>query len=203
MSSAHFYCDSLVSQLKKCLSFENIFQWSEMRPYGLRQSIRCPKKYGETITKRKYMLAPSYDAETDCEQNGVDSQRPLQDRYIRNAAILPDLRSDGVQPVKERTFARCVLTAQSQPLMIHGFSTPEYRQTYHAVVDPLLLSAGGRPVTYSLELGRLIKEHLFEELAYPTLQILEESSGKVEVTERFCVLRPAPLIDVDSRGEPM
>lgn len=174
-----------------------------MRPYGLRQSIRCPKKYGETITKRKYMLAPSCEAGTDCERNNVDSNRPLQDRYIRNAAILPDLRSDSLPPAKKRTSAHCVLTAQSQPLMIHGFTTLEYRQTYHAVVDRLLFSAGGRPVTYSLELGRLIKEHLFEELAYPTLQISEESSGKVEVTERFCVLRPTPVIDVDSRGEPM
>lgn len=183
--------------------FLNIFQWSEMRPYGLRQSIRCPKKYGETITRRKYILAPSCETGTNCEQNSVDSHRPLQDRYIRNAAVLPDLHNDGVRPAKKRTFAHRVLTAQSQPLMIHGFTTLEYRQMYHAVVDPLLLSAAGRPVTYSLELGRLIKEHLFEELAYPTLQISEESSGKVEVTERFCVLRATPVIDVDSRGEPM
>lgn len=173
-----------------------------MRPYGLRQSIRCPKKYGETITKRKYMLAPSCEAGTDCEQNDVNPHRPLHDRYIRNAAILPDLHSDGVPPAKRRTSAHCVSTAHPQPLMIHGFTTLEYRQTYHAVVDPLLLSARGRPAAYSLELGRLIKEHLFEELAYPTLQISEESSGKVEVTERFCVLRPTPVIDVDSRGEP-
>lgn len=171
-----------------------------MRPYGLRRSIRCPKKYGETITKRSYMLAPSCEA--DCEQNGVDPHRPPRDRYVRNAAILPDLHSDGVPAARRRPSAPCVSAAQPQPLMIHGFTTPEYRRTYHAVVDPLLLSAAGRRVAYSLELGRLIKEHLFEELAYPTLQVSEEASGRVEVTERFCVLRPAPVIDVDSRGEP-
>lgn len=177
-----------------------------MRPYGLRQSIRCPKKYGETITNRKYMLAPRCSAGTDCEQRVVDPHRPPHDRYIRNAAVLPDLHSDRPErAAKPRGSARCVPSAQPppQPLMIHGFTAPEYRQTYHAVVDPLLLSAGGRALAYSLELGRLIKEHLFEELAYPTLQISEESSGKVEVTERFCVLRPTPVIHVDSRGEPM
>lgn len=149
------------------------------------------------------MLAPSCEAGTDCEQNGVDPHRPPHGRYIRNAATLPDLHSHGSRPAKRRSCAQRVPTAQPEPLMIHGFTTPEYRRTYHAVVDPLLLSAGGGPVAYSLELGRVIKEHLFQELAYPTLQISEESSGKVEVTERFCVLRPTPVIDVDSRGEPM
>lgn len=175
-----------------------------MRPYGLRQSIRCPKKYGETITKRKYMLVPSCEVGNDSEQSDADRHRPLHDRYIRNAAILPDLHSNGGRTAKRRSSTRCVSTAQPSPspLVIHGFTTLEYRQMYHAVVDPLLLSAGGVPVTYSLELGRLIKEHLFEELAYPTLQISEQSSGKVEVRERFCVLRPTPVIDIDSRGEP-
>lgn len=168
-----------------------------MRPYGLRQSIRCPKKYGETITERKYMLVPSYDLGNGCEHSDADPQRPLHDRYIRNAAILPDLHSDRALPTKKRTLSG-VSTAQPAPLMIHGFTTPEYQQTYHAVVDPLLFSASGKPAAYSLELGRHIKEQLFEELAYPTLQILEQSSGKVEVTERFCVLRPTPVIDIDS-----
>lgn len=175
-----------------------------MRPYGLRRSIRCPKKYGESTTKRTYMLISTCEVGDNCEQSDAEAHRPLQDRYIWNAAILPDLDSDGGRPPRRRISTCCVSTAQPpQPLMIHGFTTPEYQQMYHAVVDPLLSSAKGRPIAYSLELGRLIKEHLFEELAYPTLQISEQSSGKVEVTERFCVLRPTPVIDVDSRGEPM
>ena len=86
--------------------------------------------------------------------------------------------------------------------MIHGFTVPEYQQTYHSVVDPLLCSPCGQLTAYSLELGRTIKEHLFRELAYPTLQFSEQPNGKVEVMERFCVLRPTPFIEIDSKGEP-
>lgn len=171
-----------------------------MRPYGLRRSIRCPKKYGETTKERKYMLAPSHDVDLMCEQSKADPQKPLDDRYIRNAAVLPDLKlphSDGAFTTEEERTC-----SQPGPLMIHGFTVPEYQQTYHSVVDPLLCGPCGELTAYSLELGRDIKEHLFKELAYPTLQITEQLNGKVEVMERFCVLRPTPFIDVDSYGEP-
>ena len=172
-----------------------------MRPYGLRQSIRCPKKYGETIKERKYMLAPTNDLDLVCEKSEADPQKPLEDRYIRNAAVLPDLNvphNIGALTTEERT----VSASQPGPLMIHGFTIPEYQQTYHSVVDPLLFSPSWKLAAYSLELGRHIKEHLFKELAYPTLQISEQPNGKVEVIERFCVLRPTPFIDIDSKGEP-
>lgn len=175
-----------------------------MRPYGLRQSIRCPKKYGETIKERKSVLATNYDLDIVCGQSEVDSHKPLHDRYLRNAAIVPDLNlphSDRVLAAEERASSSM---SSSQPglLMIHGFTVPEYQQTYHSVVDPLLFRPCGKLAAYSLELGRNIKEHLFKELAYPTLQISEQPNGKVEVMERFCVLRPTPFIHIDIKGEP-
>ncbi|XP_029301846.1 uncharacterized protein C22orf31-like [Cottoperca gobio] len=163
-----------------------------MRPYGLRRSIRCPKKYGETIKERKYMLAPCYDLDLVCEQSEADPQKPLDDRYTRNAAVLPDLKlphSDGGLPAEERT-SSSMSPIQPGPLMIHGFTVPEFQQTYHSVVDPLLFRPCGKLAAYSLELGRNIKDHLFQELAYPTLQISEQPTRRVEVMERFCVLRP-------------
>ncbi|CAG6004055.1 unnamed protein product [Menidia menidia] len=174
----------------------------EMRPYDLRQSIRCPKKYGETIKERKYMLAPTHDSEVWCEQRKGDPQKPLDNRYIRNAAVLPDLsdlpQSTEVVRNKRGTKER----TSSDDLMIHGFTVPDYQQAYHSVVDPLLFRPSGKLIPYSFELGFTIKEHLFKELAYPTLQITELPNGKVEVTERFCVLRPTPHIEVDCKGEP-
>lgn len=164
-----------------------------MRPYGLRQIIRCPKKYGETIKERKYKSAPGYDSDFLSEQREADPQKPLDDRYIKNAAVIPDLSAlphiPRVVTTEERT--------SSSALMIHGFTVPDYQQTYHSVVDPLLFSSCGKQIPYSLELGQTIKERLFEELAYPLHQITEHPNGKLEVTERFCVLRPTPYIDID------
>lgn len=160
-----------------------------MRPYGLRQTIRCPKKYGETAKKRNYMLFPKYNLDIG---NESDPQRPIEDRYIKNAAILPDLHlpSSDNNISKEQSGSWSTMT---EPLLIHGFTIPEYQNVYHCVVDPLLLSSSGTLTTYSLELGRTIKEHLFKELAYPTLHISEQPNGKMDMIEKFCILRPTPF----------
>nr|XP_020455804.1 uncharacterized protein C22orf31 homolog [Monopterus albus] len=181
---------------------------NEMRPYGLRRCIRCPKKYGETIKERKYMLAPSQTLDCMNEHSEADPAKPLDERYIRNAAVLPDVelpRIDRAFSAEEKTpssmsTGQCGGPQHQPGLRIHGFTAAEYQQTYHSVVDPLLLSPCGTLAAYSLELGRNIKERLFKELAYPMLQISEYSDGKVEVVERFCVLRPTPLIDIDNKG---
>ncbi|KAK5601717.1 hypothetical protein CRENBAI_021696 [Crenichthys baileyi] len=167
-----------------------------MRPYELRQSIRCPKKYGEITKERNFLLAPPFDLELMFEER--DSQKPLDERYIRNAAVLPDLSDMPRRPeavvMDKRT--------SSGTLMIHGYSVEDFQQTYHSVVDPLLYRPCGKVRPYSLELGFAIKEHLLEELAYPTLEISERADGKVEVTERFCVLRPTPYIEIDCTVDP-
>ncbi|XP_012732808.2 uncharacterized protein C22orf31 [Fundulus heteroclitus] len=168
-----------------------------MRPYELRQSIRCPKKYGETIKERNFLLAPPFDLELMFQER--DPQRPLDERYIRNAAVLPGLsdRPRGRQPA--------VGTEERSPggeLMIHGYSVEDFQRTYHSVVDPLLYRPCGKLRPYSQELGFTIKGRLLEELAYPTLEMSQSPDGKVEVKERFCVLRPTPYIDVDCTGDP-
>lgn len=161
-----------------------------MRSYELRQSIRCPKKYGETTKERKFMLPPAFNLDLMLEQR--DPQTSLDERYIRNAAALPELAdlprgsSDGVGGEEK---------SSGDALMIHGYTVADYQQTYHSVVDPVLCRPCGKLAPYSLELGFTIKEQLFEELAYPTLQVSEHADGRVEVTERFCVLRPTPFID--------
>lgn len=171
-----------------------------MRPYGLRQSIRCPKKYGETVKERRYIPAPTSDLDLVCDQSELDPRKPLDDRHIKNAALLPDLTlpcTDRALDITDKT-----INSHQGPLLIHGFTVAEYQQTYHSVVDPLLYRSSGKLTSYSLELGRNIKEHLFEELGYPTLQISEHRNGEVEVLERFCVLRPTPFIDIDCKVEP-
>lgn len=140
------------------------------------------------------MLVPRFDSDVAFEQNGARSQQPLHQRYVRNAAVLPEL---ALPRADDEETPGGVSKCQTGPLMIHGFTVPEYQHTYHTVVDPLLFKPCGKPRTYSLELGRRIKEHLFAELSYPTLQMSERPHGEVEVLERFCVLRPPPVIDID------
>ena len=150
------------------------------------------------------MLALSHEMDLVCQQSEAQPQKPLDNRYIRNAAVLPDLKlphGNGEFAAEDGT-SSSETTSQPGLLMIHGFTVQEYQLTYHSVVDPLLLSPCGKLADYSLELGRNIKDHLFEELAYPTLQISEQPNGKVEVMERFCVLRTTPFIDIDIKGEP-
>lgn len=145
-------------------------------------------------------MSPRHVRDFTGEQNKED---PQKDEYIKNTAVLPDLKV----PLSDRacategTITSSVSFGEAGPL-IHGFTVPEYQLTYHSVVDPLLFSPAGKLAAYSLELGRNIKEHLFRELAYPTLHISELPNRKVEVTERFCVLRATPFIDIDSKGEP-
>ncbi|XP_014888979.1 uncharacterized protein C22orf31 isoform X1 [Poecilia latipinna] len=173
----------------------SLLQVNEMLPYELRQSIRCPKKYGQTVKERNFLLAPPFGSELMFEEH--DAEKPLDERYIRNAAVIPDL-SD------QLCSAEAVETEETSgaALTIHGYSVEDFQKTYHSVVDPLLYRPCGKLKPYSLELGFTIKEHLLDGLAYPTLEISERPDGKMEVTERFCVLRSPPYIDVDCKGDP-
>lgn len=49
-------------------------------------------------------------------------------------------------------------------LTIHGLPTEGYQALYHAVVEPMLRNPSGTPKRYSLELGKAIKQKLWEAL---------------------------------------
>lgn len=49
-------------------------------------------------------------------------------------------------------------------LTIHGLPTEGYRALYHSVVEPMLWNPSGTPKRYSLELGKAIKQKLWEAL---------------------------------------
>ncbi|XP_029777390.1 uncharacterized protein C22orf31 homolog [Suricata suricatta] len=49
-------------------------------------------------------------------------------------------------------------------LTIHGLPTEGYRVLYHSVVEPMLWKPSGTPKKYSLELGKAIKQKLWEAL---------------------------------------
>lgn len=49
-------------------------------------------------------------------------------------------------------------------LTIHGLPTEGYKALYHAVVEPMLWNPSGTPKRYNLELGKAIKQKLWEAL---------------------------------------
>ncbi|XP_063050458.1 uncharacterized protein LOC134445308 [Engraulis encrasicolus] len=140
-------------------------------------------------------------------------QEPLDERYIKNAAVLPDLRQS--TPVSAPTTP--ILTSkpsssisrpqpQDEPLKIHGCNVEDFKRIYHSVVDPKLTTKSGNPRPYSLQTGRVIKQRMWETFHCPSFVETEGADGRVWVSEAYCSpsLKPhAPLIDVDISQEPM
>nr|XP_015215368.1 PREDICTED: uncharacterized protein C22orf31 homolog [Lepisosteus oculatus] len=92
-----------------------------------------------------------------------------------------------------------------EPLLIHGLSVEEYRQVYHSVVEPMRMNSKGRPKPYSLELGRRIKQRLWEALHCPRLQEIVHPDGRVQFISVTTGghKRYAPQIEVDISQEPL
>ncbi|KAK0137233.1 hypothetical protein N1851_026572 [Merluccius polli] len=93
-------------------------------------------------------------------------EEPLEERYVRNAAVLPDWRPRR-SPSPDGGSGSGVSRAAEEPLRINGLAVEEYQSLYHSVVDPLLVSATGEPRNYTLALGRRIKEQLWRALYSP------------------------------------
>lgn len=135
-----------------------------------------------------------------------ESLRPLQEqpgeKYICNAAVLPDWRPFPMQPSTCRPCTREPSTLG--PVMIHGQTVAEYQQLYHSVVDPMLRSSTGRPRPYSLKLGGKIKQRLWEALSRPITisATLREGHQVIRESRSVGAVVSAPRIDVDISGEP-
>lgn len=129
---------------------------------------------------------------------------PVEDRYIKNAAVLPDLRP--LPPVAPSPAQSSSEPQQSEPLLIHGHTVEEYQAIYHSVVDPMMKTKSGNDRPYSLALGRAIKQRLWERLFCPTIVERVDADSRVHITESFrapTLKSFAPNFDVDISGEPL
>ncbi|CAJ1065503.1 uncharacterized protein LOC117812951 isoform X1 [Xyrichtys novacula] len=88
------------------------------------------------------------------------------------------------------------------PLIIHHQSVEEYQQLYHSVADDMLWYKNGLQRPYSLTLGRLIKQKLWEQLDRPQFTETVDDNGLVCVNTSYGVGVYPPLYDVDTSGEP-
>ena len=103
------------------------------------------------------------------EEVEVEQQQDVpEERFIKNAAVLPDRCSDDEQYSSRETLTRAASESVDEPLLIHGRSVTEYQQLFHSIVDPMMHHANGTPLEYTMELGREIKQKLWEAVSGPT-----------------------------------
>ncbi|XP_076835188.1 uncharacterized protein LOC143481130 [Brachyhypopomus gauderio] len=132
----------------------------------------------------------------------------VEECYMNNAAILPHLCSLPTTAHSSYTAMSsiCGQLSRDDPLMIHGHSVQGYQDIYHRVVDPMLRTPSGQPRPYSLDLGRRIKQRLWEVLYCPSQQEEVQPDGQLRVSETFStptLQSFAPHVEVDIGGEPM
>ncbi|RXN26429.1 putative protein C22orf31-like protein [Labeo rohita] len=127
----------------------------------------------------------------------------LEERYLKNAAVLPDIRpAASVSSVDVCLESLC---QQEEPVSIHGCSVQGYQDIYRSV-EPMMKTRCGRQRPYSLELGLKIKQRLWETLNCPSLLETELPDGRILITESFTPRTSrsfAPRIHVDVSEEPL
>uniref|UniRef100_I3LR87 Chromosome 14 C22orf31 homolog n=2 Tax=Sus scrofa TaxID=9823 RepID=I3LR87_PIG len=109
-----------------------------------------------------------HESKESSKEKKVTVCQDLESRYAEHVAATQGLPRDiGTASWKGR--ALLPETRKQQPLSedtltIHGLPTEGYRALYHAVVEPMLWNPSGTPKRYSLELGKAIKQKLWEAL---------------------------------------
>lgn len=121
------------------------------------------------------------------------SDTSLEERYLRNAAVLPVLRSAA-------SVSSAVECPQEEPLSIHGRSVQDFQHIYFSVMGSTKKRRASR---YSLQQGLEIKQRLWEKLDRPALEETEQPDGLVIITESRSESSVAPRFRVDISKEPL
>ncbi|XP_058994969.1 uncharacterized protein C22orf31 homolog [Mustela nigripes] len=102
------------------------------------------------------------------KEKKVTARQDLESRYAEHVAVTQAQPGDtGTaawkgQALLPETREREQLSEDK--LIIHGLPAEGYRALYHSVVEPMLWNPSGTPKRYSLELGKAIKQKLWEAL---------------------------------------
>uniref|UniRef100_A0A671K551 Uncharacterized protein n=1 Tax=Sinocyclocheilus anshuiensis TaxID=1608454 RepID=A0A671K551_9TELE len=185
---------------------------------SLRRQKKPPKQFC-TLKGRDFMEAVS-SIQGPCELSqlaavirldhtysciSAKARRPkgLEERYMKNAAVLPDIQP--AASVSSVDVCRAPLRQQEEPVSIHGHSIQGYQDIYCSVAEPMMKTCCGWHHPYSLELGLKIKQRLWETLSCPSLLEAKQPEGYILITESFSTTSRsfAPRIDVDISEEPL
>ncbi|XP_055972542.1 uncharacterized protein C22orf31 homolog [Sorex fumeus] len=122
------------------------------------------------LLRRRRLAGGISESKESSKEKKVTGRQDLENRYAEHVAATQSLPWDtgtaagkgGVLlgPGRERQ----QLPSSENVLTIHGLPTEGYRALYHAVVEPMLRNPSGSLKRYSLELGKTIKQKLWEAL---------------------------------------
>ncbi|EPQ09901.1 hypothetical protein D623_10027509 [Myotis brandtii] len=117
--------------------------------------------------RRRRPAGSNNESKESSKEEKVTVSQDLESRYAEHVAATQALRRDaGTAAWKGQALLPEARKRQqlSDMLTIHGLPTEGYRALYHAVVEPMLWNPSGTPKRYSLELGKAIKQKLWEAL---------------------------------------
>ncbi|XP_063057671.1 uncharacterized protein LOC134451272 [Engraulis encrasicolus] len=186
------------------------------------QDINIPFEWSSSPREREDMFFPHLDdssykaeaAERKRREAALQSslrqlKEPLDERYIKNAAVLPDLRQPTSAPASIQNLKPSFSNGpqlQEEPLRIHGYNVEDFKRIYHSVVDPKLTTKSGNACRYDLQMGRVIKQRMWEKFNCPSFVETVDADGRVQISESYCspTLKPhAPVFEVDISEEPL
>ncbi|XP_045647491.1 uncharacterized protein C22orf31 homolog [Ursus americanus] len=130
------------------------------RPVGLSPGSPRLRKPGGSDKSKESSKEKKVTVRQDLESRYAEHVAATQARpgdtgtaAWKGQALLPETR-------KRRQLSEDKLT-------IHGLPAEGYRALYHSVVEPMLWNPSGTPKRYSLELGKAVKQKLWEALYSP------------------------------------
>lgn len=138
---------------------------------GVRNSISSKSKQpvGQqpASPRRRRPGGSTHESKESSKEKKVTVSQDLEHRYAEHVAAT-QARSRDIGTAAWKGQALLPEARKRQPfsdmLTIHGLPTEGYRALYHAVVEPMLWNPSGTPKRYSLELGKAIKQKLWEAL---------------------------------------
>ncbi|XP_071330545.1 uncharacterized protein C22orf31-like [Trachinotus anak] len=143
------------------------------------------------------------------------SSRPSAER-LGKANLAKKLRS-AISPTDLPTFSNVTPSPQpysannqqstadvnhNGPVKIHHYPMEDYQKIYHEVADDMLQFKSGRVRAYSLQLGRRIKQKLWERLDRPKITTSTNEHGLVHVDISYGAGVYPPLYNIDISREP-
>ncbi|XP_011371699.1 uncharacterized protein C22orf31 homolog [Pteropus vampyrus] len=157
----------------------------------IRNSVNSKSKQpvGQRLgsSRRRRPAGGINESKESSKEKKVTVRQDLENRYAEHLAATQVLPRDiGTAAWMAQALLPEARKRQqlSDTLTIHGLPTEGYRALYHAVVEPMLWNPSGTPKRYSLELGKAIKQKLWEALCSQAAS-LEGAQNPLPGTKRL------------------